>query len=134
MHSHQHTPFDILAKGVTSNYNTKPSEQMHGKLKRIYSEHTNFRNVEGQVCLILCNVEILVTTYVQIAQVNHCFLVAKSLRYQLDILDAYLNPKKEKLSEFDFIAVHLGAQEKPTTLASIEAAHNTDFIFQCFHL
>ena len=51
MHSHQHTPADILAKGVTSNYNTKPSEQMHGDLKRIYSEHTNYKNVEGQVCL-----------------------------------------------------------------------------------
>ena len=50
MHSHQHTPADILAKGVTSNYNTKPSEQMHGDLKRIYSEHTNYKNVEGQVC------------------------------------------------------------------------------------
>ena len=49
MHSHQHAPSDILAKGVTSNYNTKPSEQMHGDLKWIYSEHTNFRNFEGQV-------------------------------------------------------------------------------------
>ena len=56
MHSHQHTAQDILAKGVTSNYNTKPSEKMHGDLKRIYSEHTNYKNVEAQVWLKqVCN-------------------------------------------------------------------------------
>ena len=65
---------------------------------------------------------------------NHRFLVAGSLRYQLDILDDYLNPKKEKSSELQFVTVHLGAQEPPTTLASIEVAHAMDSIFHCFCL
>ena len=49
-HTHAHMFDDIEAKGVTKNYNTKPSEQMHGTLKKTYSRITNFKEVEGQVC------------------------------------------------------------------------------------
>ncbi|PIL22891.1 hypothetical protein GSI_15587 [Ganoderma sinense ZZ0214-1] len=68
------------------------------------------------------------------AQVNHHCLVAKSVRHQLNIIDDYLNPKKEKSSDFEFITVHLGAPEKPVTLASIEAANHEDIIFHRFRL
>ena len=70
----------------------------------------------------------------QIAQVNHRYLIAKSIRHQLGIIDDYLDPKKEKSSEFKFITVHLGAPERPSTLASIEAANNNDTIFHRFRL
>ncbi|KAG2156288.1 hypothetical protein DEU56DRAFT_867752 [Suillus clintonianus] len=40
---------DILAKGVTCNYNTKPNEKMHGSLRKIYLQHTNFKNVASQI-------------------------------------------------------------------------------------
>ncbi|KAK0219165.1 hypothetical protein IW262DRAFT_1462797 [Armillaria fumosa] len=36
IHSHKHMVDDILAKGVTLNYNTKPNEKMHGPLKDAY--------------------------------------------------------------------------------------------------
>jgi hypothetical protein len=41
---------DILAKGVTRNYNTKPNEKMHGPLRVIYHRRTNFKDVASQVC------------------------------------------------------------------------------------
>ncbi|KAK0459445.1 hypothetical protein IW261DRAFT_1429700 [Armillaria novae-zelandiae] len=36
VHSHKHMVDDILKKGVTLNYNTKPNENMHGPLKDTY--------------------------------------------------------------------------------------------------
>lgn len=48
IHWHKHTFDDILAKGVTRNYNTKPYEKMHGPLREFY-HGTNFRNVAPQV-------------------------------------------------------------------------------------
>lgn len=40
---------DIVNKGVTRNYNTKPNEQMHGSLKWSYLLRTNFKNIAAQV-------------------------------------------------------------------------------------
>lgn len=44
---------DILEKGVTLNYNTKPNEKMHGPLKDAYQMRTNFKDVAEQVFIIL---------------------------------------------------------------------------------
>lgn len=52
MHSHQHAPDDIWQKGVTLNFNTKPSEKMHGIIKEIYTDRTNFKQVESQVHML----------------------------------------------------------------------------------
>jgi hypothetical protein len=41
---------NILAKGVTWNYNTKVNEKMHGPLRAIYLQQMNFRDVAPQVC------------------------------------------------------------------------------------
>ena len=48
-HMHSHSPSDIRRKGVTLNYNTKPNEKMHGKLKEWYLRRTNYKNVEDTV-------------------------------------------------------------------------------------
>jgi hypothetical protein len=42
-----------VAKGVTKNYSTKPSEQMHGAVKKVYACVTNFKEVEPQVIIII---------------------------------------------------------------------------------
>lgn len=51
-HTHKHAFDDIRSKGVTRNYNTKPMEQMHGRLRDIYKRRTNFKNVEQQVSIL----------------------------------------------------------------------------------
>ena len=73
-------------------------------------------------------------SFAQIAQVNHHYLVAKSIRHQLNIIDDHLNPKKEKSDNFEFISVHLGAPEKPVTLSSIELANEKYPVFHRFRL
>ncbi|EPS96046.1 hypothetical protein FOMPIDRAFT_1131204 [Fomitopsis schrenkii] len=49
IHSHQHGPEDIEAKGITANFNTKPYEKMHGAFKKTYLRCTNKRNVAPQI-------------------------------------------------------------------------------------
>ncbi|KAG1814111.1 hypothetical protein EV424DRAFT_1348837 [Suillus variegatus] len=48
-HLVSHAFDDILAKGVTRNYSTKPNEKMHGSLRKIYLQRTNFKNVASQI-------------------------------------------------------------------------------------
>lgn len=49
MHLNAHIFEDIVQKGVTRNYNTKPNESMHRSLKDNYHTRTNFKNVVDQV-------------------------------------------------------------------------------------
>jgi hypothetical protein len=48
IHSQQHIFDDIVAKGATRNYNSKPNEGLNRPLKAKYT-HTNFRDVAEQV-------------------------------------------------------------------------------------
>ncbi len=52
-HLYVHLFDDIVAKGVTRNYSTKPNEQMHGPLRKIY-QRTNFRDIAPQVLSLMC--------------------------------------------------------------------------------
>lgn len=49
IHSQLHLFDDILAKGVTRNYNTKTNESRHRPIKRVYVLLTNFKGVAEQV-------------------------------------------------------------------------------------
>ncbi|EIW74668.1 hypothetical protein CONPUDRAFT_67069, partial [Coniophora puteana RWD-64-598 SS2] len=51
-HSNHHAIRDILAKGVTSVYNTKPNESMHRSLRESYKYRTNFKEIALQVLRI----------------------------------------------------------------------------------
>lgn len=48
-HLPKHVFDDIMGKGVTRNYNTKPNEKLHGPLKNAYRDQTNFKDVAPQV-------------------------------------------------------------------------------------
>ncbi|KAK0187073.1 hypothetical protein F5146DRAFT_1004041 [Armillaria mellea] len=52
VHSLKHTMRDIMEKGATCNYNTKPNEKMHGSLKDTYQLHTNFKGVAEQILCV----------------------------------------------------------------------------------
>jgi len=49
MHTHVHTFPDIMAKGVTVNYDTKPSEGTHGAPKATYKLNSNGKEFEDLV-------------------------------------------------------------------------------------
>jgi hypothetical protein len=54
IHFQIHLFGDIIAKGVTRNYNTKISESFHGPIRQDYVSDTNFRDVDEQVSLLKC--------------------------------------------------------------------------------
>jgi len=49
MHTHTHTFPDIMAKGVTINYDTKPNEGTHGAPKTTYKFISNGKEFEDLV-------------------------------------------------------------------------------------
>ncbi|KAH9901641.1 hypothetical protein C8Q73DRAFT_636091 [Cubamyces lactineus] len=118
-HTHQHLVYDIVEKGVSKNFNTKPFEKMHGVIKGIYQDQTNFKNVEAQI-----------------ARIEHQLSVTRYIRSQINALDTALHgpPKEPKIDLFRFDHVHLGAPQKPASLSEIEAAHATELDFERFRL
>jgi hypothetical protein len=54
MHLRVHAFDDILAKGVTRNYNTKVNENLHGPIKDFYEQVGNGKDVDKNVshCLL----------------------------------------------------------------------------------
>ncbi|KAF9554728.1 hypothetical protein CPC08DRAFT_696425 [Agrocybe pediades] len=88
-HTHQHMISDIVNKGVTRNYNTKPNEKLNGHLKKFYQNHTNFKNVASQVL-----------------RVDEKSLVCTIIRNDIDLLDrrverAAAEARKRQESESD---------------------------------
>ena len=60
VHSPLHLFDDIIAKGATRNFNTKPNESLNRPMKGDYTV-TNRRNVDEQVCYFRYKQEFLLT-------------------------------------------------------------------------
>ncbi|KAI0271244.1 hypothetical protein BC834DRAFT_818216 [Gloeopeniophorella convolvens] len=124
-HALQHSFDDIVAKGVTRNYNTKPNEKMHGPLKKAYLMRTNFKDVGPQIL-----------------KYNHYALVTALIRGMLDALERRRRedaiqesaddsdiddasepvvPPKCPSKVFDAINVTLRSQRSSISLATLEA-------------
>ena len=58
LHALVHSFDDIVAKGASWNYNTKPNEKLHGPLKKAYMR-TNFKDVAAQVSCLYCLIALL---------------------------------------------------------------------------
>ncbi|KAG2082176.1 uncharacterized protein F5147DRAFT_660561, partial [Suillus discolor] len=71
-HTSSHLFDDILAKGTTQNYNTKLNEKMHGPVRDIYRNQTNFKDIATQIL-----------------RYDHWLLTSTSMRSELDELDKY---------------------------------------------
>ena len=64
IHTHKHLFEDIIDKGATRNYNTKPSEKLHGPIKYAYLLRTNKKNIASQVFPFTCSNPCLQAYYV----------------------------------------------------------------------
>ncbi|KIJ60717.1 hypothetical protein HYDPIDRAFT_177273 [Hydnomerulius pinastri MD-312] len=84
VHTHKHAFKDIMEKGTSRNYNTKPNEKMHGPLKKAYMLRTNFKNVSDQIL-----------------NVDHLCWVSTFIRDQIDLLEASAANEDEELDDED---------------------------------
>ncbi|KAJ3522988.1 hypothetical protein NM688_g8795 [Phlebia brevispora] len=120
-HSYSHSARDIRKKGVTRNYNTKPNEKLHGRLKEIYQTQTNFKDVKKQI-----------------TKLEHRSLIVSGIRDQWDEYQAYqksLSAKKEdRVNPYRFGDHLLGSRQRPTTVSELEALHPRDPAFHRFHI
>ncbi|KAG1878857.1 hypothetical protein F4604DRAFT_2000136 [Suillus subluteus] len=114
---------DILAKGATCNYNTKPNEKMHGTLQKIYLQWTNFKDVAPQIL-----------------HYDHWLLNSTSMRTELDELDDYVrrtthDPETNEPLDIEpdpVVHVHLGSKQGQHSFSDIACAHSSDRAFTDF--
>ncbi|KAI9444316.1 hypothetical protein H4582DRAFT_2071883 [Lactarius indigo] len=101
MHALVHGFDDIKAKGASRNYNTKPNEKMHGFLRKLYLNRTNFKRVASQIL-----------------KYEHISLVAALIRKQIDELNA---AKRELVTNEDDIGCDtLGSTQEQHIGSSVE--------------
>ncbi|KAG0700922.1 hypothetical protein DFH29DRAFT_982909 [Suillus ampliporus] len=129
-HASSHLFDNILAKGATQNYNTKPNEKMHGPMRDIYHNRTNFKDVATQIL-----------------RYDHWLLTLTSMHSELDELDEY-NCKANLLTTEDADAenpaisvdpapcthVKLGSTQGSISFASLEQSHADDRAFVGFQI
>ncbi|KIK39918.1 hypothetical protein CY34DRAFT_25041 [Suillus luteus UH-Slu-Lm8-n1] len=115
---------DTIAAGKcdTRNYNTKPNEKMHGALRKIYLQHTNFKNVASQIL-----------------HYNEWLLTTTTMRAELEELNEYnqqdtCNPETiEELNE-TIAHVHssLVSKQGNHSFSDITCMYRTDRAFTDF--
>ncbi|KAG1884708.1 hypothetical protein F4604DRAFT_1676803 [Suillus subluteus] len=139
IHLATHLFNDIMTKGVTRNFNSKPNEKAHRPLKKSYQLRTNFKDVAEQIL-----------------RADHWSLVSTWVRYQLNDLDDYNVRNEELLSaleESDFTVedvspshgiaslpgtsdsfhIKLGSRQRTFSIHAIQQAHIEDVAFDNFH-
>ncbi|KAI5899758.1 uncharacterized protein SCHCODRAFT_02682721 [Schizophyllum commune H4-8] len=79
IHQHAHVFDDIEAKGAARNFGTKPFEKMHGRLRKIYKNQTNFKNFEEQI-----------------VRIRHRQYMAQDVQEQLERLDALQRDEEQR--------------------------------------
>ncbi|KAF8263920.1 hypothetical protein EI94DRAFT_1806512 [Lactarius quietus] len=84
LHALLHSFDDVLAKGASRNYNTKPNEKMHGPMKKYYLNRMNFKNVAPQIL-----------------KFEHTTFIAALIRAQIDQVDANMWKQKTDSDDSD---------------------------------
>ncbi|PCH43343.1 hypothetical protein WOLCODRAFT_86231, partial [Wolfiporia cocos MD-104 SS10] len=124
VHTHQHAFEDIKAKGVTRNYNTKPSERQHQVLKKSYQLRANKRDFAQQILTA-----------------EHLLLVSSLIHEDIDELDHYKQLQSEALREekedgddscYGSHHIKLGSKLKQIKLSDLEKQHQSDAAFHNF--
>ncbi|KAH8985616.1 hypothetical protein EDB86DRAFT_3049177 [Lactarius hatsudake] len=103
MHALVHSFDDIEAKGASRNYNTKPNEKMHGFLRKLYLNRTNFKNVASQIL-----------------KHEHIALVGGLIRGQIKELDAAIREQATNDDSDDIGGDALGSTQGQHIGSSLE--------------
>ncbi|KZP04009.1 hypothetical protein FIBSPDRAFT_904596 [Athelia psychrophila] len=118
-HLPKHVFDDIMGKGVTRNYNTKPNEKLHGPLKNAYRDQTNFKDVAPQILAV-----------------EHCSAVARLIREDMEALDQFAGIASQSDDTpddvEDFKKFSMGSIQPPCTLDALCHEHRDDTAFGGF--
>ncbi|KAF7973288.1 hypothetical protein HWV62_15663 [Athelia sp. TMB] len=111
-HLPKHIFDDVVGKGATRNYNTKPNEKLHGPLKNAYRDRTNFKNVAQQIL-----------------KVEEHSTASRLIRADITELNQHhenSSPAVDMPDDVDaFLGFSLGSKQKPCTIQKlVETAHN----------
>ncbi|KDR67396.1 hypothetical protein GALMADRAFT_232065 [Galerina marginata CBS 339.88] len=135
VHTHQHIFLDILQKGVTRNYNTKPNEKLNGPLKKYYQHHTNFKNVAPQILKVGMNDVVSTIIRNDINILDEIVELQKSNAE--DELEAAREaaeapPGNQAAPDDDFQRVIHGSRMPTVSVEHLEMQHMNDPAFQQF--
>ncbi|KAL1754191.1 hypothetical protein FB107DRAFT_276040 [Schizophyllum commune] len=115
IHLHAHLFDSIWDKGATRTQSTKPFEKLHGPLRKIYLEQTNFKNVPRQVLGIL-----------------HRHYVAAAIREGIDSFNESTSEEDKSTGACSVPHVFIGSPDVPLTFKSLEIAKAQDRAFTNF--
>ena len=139
MHYQLHAFDDVLCKGATRNYNTKPNEKLHKPMRDAYHRRTNFKSVEKQVCSL--KIYVFKLKFAQILDVDHYLLVSEFIQSKIDDLDSSIAERDKELSfdkfsesnkEEESHQYQLKSKMKAVRLSEFEAVHSHDVAFNNF--
>ncbi|KAL1661524.1 hypothetical protein GGF50DRAFT_60902 [Schizophyllum commune] len=117
IHLHAHLFDSIWDKGVTRVQSTKPFEKLHGPIRKIYLEQTNFKNVPRQILNII-----------------HRHSIAKIIREDIDRLDESTTEEQESSRTSGVDNVLIGSPDPPITFDTLEEVMSGDRAFANFRV
>ncbi|KAF9024771.1 hypothetical protein BDP27DRAFT_1248625 [Rhodocollybia butyracea] len=124
LHYHVHLYDDIQSKGVLRGFSTKPNEKVHGPLRKIYHDRTNFKNVAEQI-----------------VRINQQCMVAAAIQSQVLAIEEFAKGKNDsedtKDSQHEALGgghFYLGSLQKKLPLMDLEVQHSTAPVFQRFRI
>ncbi|KAI6102268.1 hypothetical protein F5141DRAFT_1065743 [Pisolithus sp. B1] len=121
VHLWKHVTYNIQSKGTVHNYSAWPNKKMHGPLKDAYQDHSNGKDVVGQIL-----------------HVDHHQLAVKLIQACIDTenecADHVTNDDGGIQDEEEVLNgnTKLGAPQQPTSLSSAKTAHRDDRAFNGF--
>ncbi|KAI9430290.1 hypothetical protein H4582DRAFT_1824479 [Lactarius indigo] len=151
MHALVHSFDDIEAKGTSRNYNMKPNEKMHGFLRKLYLNRTNFKRVASQILKHEHTLLIAVLIWEQINELDAAICEAATndddigcdalgSTQEQDIGSSVEPPVQDgpscqkRRSTFDAGAVILRSRQSPVTFGALEALGVQNKTFRNFHV
>ncbi|KAL1673601.1 hypothetical protein EV122DRAFT_222273, partial [Schizophyllum commune] len=117
IHLHAHLFDNIWDKGVTRVQSTKPFEKLHGPIRKIYLEQTNFKNIDKQILNII-----------------HRHSIAKIIRDDIDRLDESNLEEKESVRKVGVDHVLIGSPDPTISFEVLEELMSGDRAFSNFRV
>ncbi|KAJ3721171.1 hypothetical protein C8R42DRAFT_670007 [Lentinula raphanica] len=119
LHYHMHLFDDIEDKGILKGMSTMPNEKLHGPIRKIYLNRTNFKDIGDQI-----------------TRIEHQSVVSGLIQGRINELDEYLHPTiADEPDDIESLTSDphfcLGSKQKAISFRDLEQTHSR---FSRFHI